>query len=55
MNRLIPGIMIVVGAALIIVWVFIVVNPKDPNDVNGDGVVNLQDLSIVAFNLDDIE
>lgn len=26
---------------------------KNPNDVNGDGVVNMQDLSIVAFNLDD--
>ena len=27
----------------------------NPNDVNGDGIISMKDLSIVAYYLDDIE
>ena len=41
----------------IVVYTFAIIGAyevfKNPSDVNGDGVVNMQDLSIVAANQDE--
>ena len=46
-------------AVAVIIYIFVIIGVRavftqdNPNDVNGDGVVNYTDLSIVAYYLDE--
>ena len=44
---------VIYSFALIGVWETF--TQDNPNDVNGDGIVSIKDLSIVAYYLDDVE